>query len=252
MTSRPEATKYGFGLHQPRLPASELLACDDGHTSCDWYRATSDAVRRLPPTSDNSARPRGWPRISSQAVRIAVELVEAMHSGWELVAVSRQPTYSDLTERSNPSRFAPGRARLLRENRRGHATTSNGPVSVSPGLSRTPHGKDFRIVRRFDYHFKSYDNGLGVPQDRVRAYMWLNLAATQGREGAATLRDLVARLMTYGPRADRGSAEALTRVEAGRAVAFSLETVTMIDTRFAPPENVTIASGRVLNSGEET
>jgi TPR repeat protein len=41
-----------------------------------------------------------------------------------------------------------------------------------------------------------YDNGLGVPQDKVSAYMWLNLAATQGKEGAATFRDLVARLMT--------------------------------------------------------
>ena len=41
-----------------------------------------------------------------------------------------------------------------------------------------------------------YDNGLGVSQDRVRAYMWLNLAAMQGRESAAALRDLVARLMT--------------------------------------------------------
>jgi TPR repeat protein len=41
-----------------------------------------------------------------------------------------------------------------------------------------------------------YDNGLGVPQDRVRAHMWLNLAAMQGREGAAALRALVARLMT--------------------------------------------------------
>ena len=41
-----------------------------------------------------------------------------------------------------------------------------------------------------------YDNGLGVPQDRVRAYMWLDLAAMQGRESAATMRDLVARLMT--------------------------------------------------------
>ena len=41
-----------------------------------------------------------------------------------------------------------------------------------------------------------YDNGLGVPQDRVRAYMWLNLAAMQGRESAATIRDLVTLLMT--------------------------------------------------------
>jgi TPR repeat protein len=41
-----------------------------------------------------------------------------------------------------------------------------------------------------------YNNGLGVPQDYVRSHMWLNLAATQGRESAATFRDLVARLMT--------------------------------------------------------
>ena len=39
-----------------------------------------------------------------------------------------------------------------------------------------------------------YDNGLGVPQ--VRAYMWFNLSAAQGREGAAAFRDLIARRMT--------------------------------------------------------
>ena len=41
-----------------------------------------------------------------------------------------------------------------------------------------------------------YGNGVGVPQDRVKAYMWLSLAASQGRENAATIRDLTARLMT--------------------------------------------------------
>jgi TPR repeat protein len=41
-----------------------------------------------------------------------------------------------------------------------------------------------------------YDNGLGVPQDKVSAYMWLNLSASQGREGAAAFRDLIARRMT--------------------------------------------------------
>src|SRR5512135_1758274 len=41
-----------------------------------------------------------------------------------------------------------------------------------------------------------YDNGLGVPQDKVRAYMWFSLSAAQGREGAAAFRDLIARLMT--------------------------------------------------------
>jgi uncharacterized protein len=37
-----------------------------------------------------------------------------------------------------------------------------------------------------------YDNSLGVPQDKVSAYMWLNLSAAQGREGTAAFRDLVA------------------------------------------------------------
>ena len=41
-----------------------------------------------------------------------------------------------------------------------------------------------------------YDNGLGVPQDKVSAYMWLNLSAAQGRESAAAFRDLIARGMT--------------------------------------------------------
>jgi len=41
-----------------------------------------------------------------------------------------------------------------------------------------------------------YDNGLGVPLDKVRAYMWFSLSAAQGREGAAALRDLIARRMT--------------------------------------------------------
>ncbi|MGA9440360.1 MAG: hypothetical protein WBV76_19525 [Pseudolabrys sp.] len=41
-----------------------------------------------------------------------------------------------------------------------------------------------------------YDNGLGVPQDKVRAYMWFTLSAAQGRDGAAAFRDLIARRMT--------------------------------------------------------
>jgi len=41
-----------------------------------------------------------------------------------------------------------------------------------------------------------YDNGLGVPQDLVRAYMWFTLSAAQGKDGAAVFRDLIARRMT--------------------------------------------------------
>ena len=41
-----------------------------------------------------------------------------------------------------------------------------------------------------------YDNGLGVPQDKVRAYMWFTLPAAQGRDGAAAFGGLIARRMT--------------------------------------------------------
>ena len=41
-----------------------------------------------------------------------------------------------------------------------------------------------------------YDNGLGVPQDKISAYMSLSLSAAQGRDGAAAFRDLIARRMT--------------------------------------------------------
>jgi TPR repeat protein len=43
-----------------------------------------------------------------------------------------------------------------------------------------------------------YDNGLGVPLDHIRSYMWFDLSAAQGRDGAAAFRDLVARRMTPG------------------------------------------------------
>ena len=43
-----------------------------------------------------------------------------------------------------------------------------------------------------------YDDDLGVPQDRVRAHMWFSLSASQGRDGAAAFRDLIARRMTPG------------------------------------------------------
>jgi TPR repeat protein len=53
-----------------------------------------------------------------------------------------------------------------------------------------------------------YDNGLGVPQDKVSAYMWLNFSASQGQEGAAAFRDLIARRMTP---AQIGEAQRLSR-----------------------------------------
>jgi uncharacterized protein len=41
-----------------------------------------------------------------------------------------------------------------------------------------------------------YIAGHGVPQDYVRAYMWLNLAAVRGDAKIAKLRDLTRALMT--------------------------------------------------------
>ena len=41
-----------------------------------------------------------------------------------------------------------------------------------------------------------YVQGKGVPQDYVRAYMWLNLAAALGYELALKVRDLVSDMVT--------------------------------------------------------
>ena len=41
-----------------------------------------------------------------------------------------------------------------------------------------------------------YADGRGVPQDYVRAHMWLNLAAARGNEDARELRDLICASMT--------------------------------------------------------
>ena len=41
-----------------------------------------------------------------------------------------------------------------------------------------------------------YDNGLGVPQDKVRAYMWFNLSAAQGREKVRQLFETLSHGLT--------------------------------------------------------
>ena len=41
-----------------------------------------------------------------------------------------------------------------------------------------------------------YENGQGVPKGYSQAYMWFNLAAAQGDEIAAKLRDKLAKSMT--------------------------------------------------------
>ena len=42
----------------------------------------------------------------------------------------------------------------------------------------------------------AYLKGDGVPQDFVRAHMWFNLSAAQGKKSAAKNRDRIAALMT--------------------------------------------------------
>ena len=41
-----------------------------------------------------------------------------------------------------------------------------------------------------------YEGGYGVPRDYVKAYMWINLAAANGNENGAKLRDNFAKVMT--------------------------------------------------------
>ena len=42
-----------------------------------------------------------------------------------------------------------------------------------------------------------YETGLSVPKDQVKAYMWLNLAATSGNEYATNQRNLLEQQMTH-------------------------------------------------------
>jgi len=53
-----------------------------------------------------------------------------------------------------------------------------------------------------------YENGRGVPQDYVLAYMWLNLAASSGDPASAMYRDRLAAMMTSSQVAE---AQRLTR-----------------------------------------
>ncbi|MDA1048694.1 MAG: sel1 repeat family protein, partial [Verrucomicrobia bacterium] len=41
-----------------------------------------------------------------------------------------------------------------------------------------------------------YDNGNGVPEDDVTAYMWYNLSHAQGNDNAKKNKDIIAKRMT--------------------------------------------------------
>ena len=47
-----------------------------------------------------------------------------------------------------------------------------------------------------------YEEGQGVPQDDVQAYVWLSLAAAQGNERAGKFRDLLDEMLTPAQLAD--------------------------------------------------
>jgi TPR repeat protein len=85
------------------------------------------------------------------------------------------------------------------------------PVAAGPledadtAIKRRDYGTAVRLIRPLaeqgdataQYNLGIfYDNGLDVPQDHVSAYMWFSLSASQGKEGAAAFRDLIARRMT--------------------------------------------------------
>ena len=86
------------------------------------------------------------------------------------------------------------------------APAAAGPLEdADAAISRRDYATAVRLVRPLaeqgdanaQYNLGVfYDNGLGVPQDKVSAYTWLNLSAAQGRDGAAAFRDLIARRMT--------------------------------------------------------
>ena len=48
----------------------------------------------------------------------------------------------------------------------------------------------------------AYSRGAGVPRDPVRAYVWLSLAAEQGRNWARNKRDEIAERLTAGQRVE--------------------------------------------------
>ena len=63
-----------------------------------------------------------------------------------------------------------------------------------------------------------YANGKGVPEDYVRAFAWLNLAAAQGSEAAIEAKDLVRSKMSTNQiaRAQELSATIFERINQSR------------------------------------
>ena len=80
--------------------------------------------------------------------------------------------------------------------------TAAGPLEdADAAMRRRDYATAVRLVRPLAEQGDAnaqYNLGVfydkGVPQDRISAYMWLSLAAMQGRERAAAFRDLIAGL----------------------------------------------------------
>jgi uncharacterized protein len=59
-----------------------------------------------------------------------------------------------------------------------------------------------------------YDNGYGVPENDVKAYVWLSVSAAQGNELGKTNRDIVSEQLTRDQKA-RGQEIAAKCFESG-------------------------------------
>ena len=79
------------------------------------------------------------------------------------------------------------------------------PLAENKGFLATPDGPLCMIgvcyeeedVTKAQYNLGAmYASGHGVPQDNIRALMWINIAASKGLETALKYKDVVAKKMT--------------------------------------------------------
>ena len=88
--------------------------------------------------------------------------------------------------------------------------TAIDPVAAGRWIRGAAELGDARAQELLSY---LYNQGVGVPQDYVMAYVWLKLATVQNvaPEGDQGRQDTIARLMSQIPASDRGRARNLSR-----------------------------------------
>lgn len=129
---------------------------------------------------------------------------------WYRLGGRQGPTTLDQIAYVYDSRLAP----LSAQSRGAHEAAANGGDPVAAFIlgyihSGAPHERDFRAAARWYRKAAEksyvpamtnlgllYIRGLGVPQDYVLGYMWINLAAASGLAEAVAVRDAVAAHMT--------------------------------------------------------